>query len=218
MWQHCHHRAQRSKLADIFELVPHIPQCEMTFSDPLVHVLINVCLINHIHETRNVSKSKQPTDKTLRIEGLEIRHMFSNTNEGNRRAGSRHGAEGTTSLSVTIELRDNHAPNGHARSEGFRLVLRSLADGRIHDENNVVGVDRLRHLLHFLKKSFLLFVSSRCVNNDQLKFVKFKAIHAFNRKLHWVSLRIASVERNTRLGSVLFQLVKGTSSKSVCTH
>ena len=76
---------------------------------------------------------------------------------------------------LTVELCDDDGADIDLVFEGLCLELCGLADGGVHDKDNVVRVDGLRNLQHLLEKPRLLLVPPARVHNDDLEFLRTKS-------------------------------------------
>jgi|JI6StandDraft_1071083.scaffolds.fasta_scaffold07549_3 hypothetical protein len=105
---------------------------------------------------------------------------------------------------MTVQLGNDNASNIHSLSEGISLIVALLPDGAIHYEDNLVRAHSLLHLLHLIKQFRLLLMPSRGIHNDDFNTFLLEFFNTFLGDGHWISLRIASVERYSNSGSVLF--------------
>jgi len=72
------------------------------------------------------------------------------------------------------------------------------------------------HLLHLIEEFLLLLVAARGVNDDDFVLLFPKELYTLLCDLDGVSLFLMAKEGALDLGSVLFELVKGTSAKGIC--
>ena len=104
---------------------------------------------------------------------------------------------------MAVKLCDDDAADVDAAAEGKRLLIASLTDGAVHDEDDVLRVDRGGDLHHLVEQLLLLPVTARGVHDDDLLVFLFEVRHALHRDLHRVGLRVGAVERHAHLRRVL---------------
>jgi hypothetical protein len=143
--------------------------------------------------------------------------VLAHSDEDDRTLSGSHSRESTSSLRVTIKLGDDDTSNWNGLLEGHGLILASLTNGRVHDEDNIIWFDGLLHLLHLIEEIILLLVSTRGIHNDHLEALLLKLVHTLNCNLNWVSLSVGPKEWDPHLRSILLQLVKCTCSEGIST-
>mmetsp|Transcript_9121 Transcript_9121/g.19833 ORF Transcript_9121/g.19833 Transcript_9121/m.19833 type:complete len:335 (+) Transcript_9121:1058-2062(+) len=133
------------------------------------------------------------------------------------RASRSDRRESSSSLGVTVELRHDDRSDGDLVLKGARLVVCGLSDGRVHDEDHLVGGDSTGDLLHLFEEGSLLRVSARGVDDDDLVALVLELGDTLGGDLGGVRLRVRAVERDLSLGRVLLELVESSSAEGVST-
>lgn len=144
--------------------------------------------------------------------------MFSSSDKDNWTLSCSDRAECPTTISMAIKLRDNNGTNLDCFIEGKCLIVASLTNAPVHNEERSVWLDCQLHLLHFLKQSCLLFMSSRGIYNDDFKLLLSEEVHSFLGNFNRVCFFLVSKEGAFDLGCIHLQLFEGTSSESVSAH
>ena len=91
----------------------------------------------------------------------------------------------------------------------------SLPNTSVHDKHGLVGLRDRLNLLHFIKESGLLLVTTRGINDDNLVLLFPEEGHALLCDFDWVSLVAITIERALNLGGVLLQLLECAGPKRV---
>lgn len=141
--------------------------------------------------------------------------MFSCTDEDNWTFSSCNSTESTTTLSVTIKLSDNDTTNVYCISKCLCLVITSLTNRTVHNENTFIRIHSSLDLFHFIEQLSFLAMTTGCIDNDHLVVFLFEVLHTFLCDLHRISLRITTIEGHSHFRSVLFQLIESTCSESI---
>lgn len=137
-------------------------------------------LVHFVDEAINISHPKELLDKWFRVKGFQVVNVLTRANEDHRTSGGGDRRQGTATLGVTVQLCDNYRTDIHLVTEGpglkskrpqgscgltgasehAHLCLASLSNGRIHNEDSLIRLDRVRDLQHFLEERLLLLVPS----------------------------------------------------------
>lgn len=142
--------------------------------------------------------------------------MLTISNEDDWTLCGSHCWEGTSTFGVAIHLGDDDWPYINCLSESLGLSIALLANGAIHDEDDVVRLHCLLDLLHLIKKLSLLLVPSWCINDNDLHSLLLELSHTLLGNGNGVSFDVAAIEGDSNLGCVLFELVKGSCSECIC--
>ena len=162
-----------------------------------------------------VSLSKKSLDEGKSIERFQIFKVLAISNEDNRTFGCSNSRQSSSSLGVTVHLGDDNWAYIDSFPEGLGLSIALLTDGAVHDKDDVVGADSFLNLFHFIKELGFLFVSTWGIDDDDFHALVFELGNSFFGDGNWVSFDVASVEGNSYLGCVLFQLIEGSSSEGI---
>mmetsp|Transcript_10358 Transcript_10358/g.27824 ORF Transcript_10358/g.27824 Transcript_10358/m.27824 type:complete len:493 (+) Transcript_10358:37-1515(+) len=219
--EHGHHLRHRPHLLDIRELIVQETQRERTLRQLLHHLLLRLLwndVRDFIHQALEVTQTEQAADERLRLEWLELVHVFARADEADWRPRRGDRAERSATLGVPIHFCDDDAPDVHRVPKSESLVVCRLSHGPVHDVDDVVGLHDFADVSHFLEQRALLLVPSRRVDDDDVHLFRAKSLDALLRDLHGVSFRVASEERDTRLRRVLLELVERTCTERVCAN
>ena len=96
------------------------------------------------------------------------------------------------------------------------MVVASLTYAAIHDENSSVRGNYCSDLLHLLEKRCLLLVSTRGIDDNDLKLLLLEEVDTLFSDLDRVSLLLVAEEGTLDLGGIHLELLESTSSESVC--
>mmetsp|Transcript_2630 Transcript_2630/g.8188 ORF Transcript_2630/g.8188 Transcript_2630/m.8188 type:complete len:352 (+) Transcript_2630:767-1822(+) len=218
-----HDVGEGAHLEDCLELFAHVAQRPLARSEALHHLRrlllkVHVGGLHLLHEASNVTLPKHARDERARLELLKVFDVLTRSDVCNRRASCSHGGEGTTTLGVAVQLRNDDRANGHLLFEGDRLLVSRLTNGRVHDEDDFIRLYGIADLLHLLEERCLLHVAARGVYNDDLVCLLLELGHAFGSDLRRISFGVRAVERYLGFGAVLLQLVEGARTEGVGAH
>mmetsp|Transcript_18677 Transcript_18677/g.62615 ORF Transcript_18677/g.62615 Transcript_18677/m.62615 type:complete len:503 (+) Transcript_18677:231-1739(+) len=216
-----HDAAQRAHLHDRLELFAHVAERPLPRGEALHHLgplEVHVGLLHALHEARDVAAPEEPRDECLHLKVLEVVDVLARADVDDGRLGGCHSGERAAALGVAVQLGDDAGAHGHLLLEGLRLVVRRLANGRVHHKDHVVGLRGRRDLLHLLEERPLLPVPPRGVHDDDLVALFLEFAHPVARDHRRVGLRVRAVEGDLGLGGVLLELVEGPGSEGVRAH
>lgn len=135
--------------------------------------------------------------------------------------------QSTSSFCVAIELSDDAGTNVDHFLEGKGLIVSRLSNSAVHNEDNLIWFDNIRHLFHFFKKIRFLLVATRSVDNNDVVTDAFELFdscklwapaslsHTIFGNLDRISFRVASVEWDVSTSGVLWQLIVGSCTESI---
>ena len=103
---------------------------------------------------------------------------------------------------MPVKLGDDDGADLNGLVEGEGLVVARLTDRAVHHEDGGVRFHSGRHLLHLFEKSCLLFMPTRGINYDDLKFLLFEEVHALLSNLNWVRLFLVTEKGTLNLGCI----------------
>ena len=141
--------------------------------------------------------------------------MLTSTNEDNGTLSRSDGREGSSSLSVAIQLSHDDGTDWDLRLELSGLIVNPLTIGGGHDEDNIVGNDGILNLLHLVEEGGLLLVATRGIYDNQVILLSTKLADSLAGNGDGIALGEASVEAYLGLSSVLLELVLGTSTEGI---
>mmetsp|Transcript_11743 Transcript_11743/g.30652 ORF Transcript_11743/g.30652 Transcript_11743/m.30652 type:complete len:271 (+) Transcript_11743:165-977(+) len=151
---HLHHR---------LELLAHVAQRPLPRREPLHHLgalKVDVRLLHALHQPRDVPLAQQPRHERLHLEVLKVVDVLARADVYDRSVGRCDRRERAAALRVAVELGDDHRADLDLLLEGLGLVVRRLADRRVHHKHNVVRLRNRGDLLHLLEERPLLPVSA----------------------------------------------------------
>mmetsp|Transcript_56921 Transcript_56921/g.123161 ORF Transcript_56921/g.123161 Transcript_56921/m.123161 type:complete len:250 (+) Transcript_56921:918-1667(+) len=119
---------------------------------------------------------------------------------------------------MSIKLRHDDAAYVDALPESLGLFEAGLPYMGVHDEDNVVRLYHLRHLLHLVEERLLLLVSTRRIYNDEIVLLFLEELNSLLGNLHGIRLIVVPVEGNADLGRILPELIEGASTEGICAH
>lgn len=144
--------------------------------------------------------------------------MLSITDENDGTFGSSNCRKCSSSLWMTVHLCNDDWSNINCFSESLSLCITLLTNWAIHNEDDVIRLDCFLDLFHFIKKLSLLFVTSWCINYNDVHTFLFELSNTFFGYCYRISLDITSIEGDSYLRCVLFKLIKGSCSESISTN
>ncbi|THY32035.1 Rrp15p-domain-containing protein [Aureobasidium pullulans] len=149
------------------------------------------------------------------VESLKIQQVFTSTDKDDGCMGSGDSRDGTTTGGSTISLCDDDGTVVGSLLEGSRLSLGGLTDGRIEDHDGLVRRDGLLNLDHLIKKVLLLSVTTRGIDDDDLELLLLELFDTFASDNDGVGLGQTTIVGDLCFGSILLQLVEGTSTEGI---
>lgn len=143
--------------------------------------------------------------------------MFSSSQEDDRTFCSSNSTESTTTFGMSIKLGYDTRTNINTVFEGFSLTVTSLTNTSIHNKDCSIRLYFLLDLLHFVKESWFLLVSSWSINDDYFVLHLAEICSSLSSNLYWISLFLVSKEGTLDLGCVHFKLLERSSTESIST-
>jgi hypothetical protein len=144
--------------------------------------------------------------------------MFSCTNENNWTLCGSNCTESTSTLCMAIEFGDNDLTNFNGLVESFCLIITCLTNRTIHDEDRCVRLNCSLNLEHFIKKRLFLFMTTRCINNNNFILFLSKESNTFFCNFHRISFILMTKEGTLNFCRVHLELSKSTSSECISTY
>ena len=144
--------------------------------------------------------------------------MLPITNENDRTLSGSNCRKRSSSFWMAIHLSDDDWSNINCFSEGLSLCITLLTYWAIHNEDDVIRLYCLLDLFHFIKKLSFLFVTTWCINNNNVHAFLLELSNTLLSYCDRISLDITSIEGDSYLCCVLFKLIKGSCSESISTN
>lgn len=141
--------------------------------------------------------------------------MLTSTEEHDWTLRSCYSAEGTATLGVTIELRDDNGADPDSLFEGLRLRVTRLTNAAIHDEDSSIGLNTCLYLNHLIEEGSFLPVTTRCIYDNDLVFVLTEVGDTGLGNFYRVSLVLVTIERTLNFRRVHLQLHESTGTESI---
>ena len=110
-------------------------------------------LLRRFNEREDVTKVKNSTCHTVRVENLEVIEFFTGGGKQDRPASHTGDTQCRTTLGITVEFGQHNAGEINALRESLGRVHRVLTNHRINDEEHLIrggDLSNLRGLIHHL--------------------------------------------------------------------
>ena len=143
---HLEHRLQRAHPLDRGHLLEEVVEGEVLLGEELALHLLGLAALEGalglLDERQDVTHVEDPAGHAVGVEDLDVLGLLAGGGEHDRPPRrARDGQRGTTS-GVTVELRQDDTGEVDALGEGPRGLDGRLADHRVDDEEDLVGLDR----------------------------------------------------------------------------
>jgi hypothetical protein len=155
--QHAEQVGDRAHLADRDHLLEEVLQGELLAAEQLGGHLLGLVLVEGLlgllDEGEHVAHAEDAASHPVGVEDVEVLELLAGGREHDRLAGDLPRRQRGATAGVAVELGEHHAGDADAVAEGLGGGDRVLADHRVDDEQDLVGVDRVADvggLLHHL--------------------------------------------------------------------
>ena len=155
--QHPEQLGHRAHLAHRLHLGQEVLEGEVLAAAELAGHLLGLALVERLlgllDEGEHVAHAEDARGHPVGVEGVEVVDLLAVRREHHLPAGHLRDRQGRATAGVAVELGQHDAVEADAVEERLRRVDRVLADHRVDDEQDLVGVDRVADvggLLHQL--------------------------------------------------------------------
>ena len=146
--QHPQDLRHRAHLADLLHLLEEVVEGELAalagqLGGGLGRLLGVEGLLGLLDQGEHVAHAEDARGHPVGVEDVEVGELLAVGGEHDRLAGDRRDRQRGTTAGVAVELGEHDAVEADAVEEGLRGVDRVLADHRVDDEQDLVGLDRV---------------------------------------------------------------------------